>query len=101
MRRLVAAGVPRTPRAHDAPSTTPNYAVPGTLPALQMRETILVFIDQIAITPCTVSRGIEDERVRMLMPESNRSLGDAVGRYRLIGEIARGGMGIVYVAAAQ
>src|SRR5215475_12192859 len=38
----------------------------------------------------------------MLMPNTDHhSLGDAVGRYRLIGEVARGGMGIVYVAAAQ
>jgi serine/threonine protein kinase len=37
----------------------------------------------------------------MLMPRTDHALGDSVGRYRLLGEIARGGMGIVYVAAAQ
>ncbi|MDB4971396.1 MAG: serine/threonine protein kinase, partial [Myxococcales bacterium] len=36
------------------------------------------------------------------MPQTDhRSLGDVVGRYRLLGEMARGGMGIVYLAAAQ
>ncbi|MCA1664852.1 MAG: serine/threonine protein kinase, partial [Myxococcales bacterium] len=35
------------------------------------------------------------------MPHTDHSLGDVVGRYRLLGEMARGGMGIVYVAAAQ
>src|SRR5256714_1126993 len=37
----------------------------------------------------------------MLMTHTDHSLGDVVGRYRLLGEMARGGMGIVYVAAAQ
>src|SRR5438270_7101911 len=37
----------------------------------------------------------------MLMPHTDHSLGDVVGRYRLLGELARGGMGIVYIAAAQ
>jgi serine/threonine-protein kinase len=37
----------------------------------------------------------------MLMPTTDHALGDSVGRYRLLGEVARGGMGIVYVAAAQ
>src|SRR3954470_22512377 len=39
----------------------------------------------------------------MLKPTTDHShlLGDVVGRYRLIGEVARGGMGIVYLAAAQ
>ena len=38
----------------------------------------------------------------MLMPQTDHhSLGDIVGRYRLLGEIARGGMGNVYLAAAQ
>ena len=37
----------------------------------------------------------------MLMPHTDHALGDVVGRYRLLGEMARGGMGIVYVAAAQ
>ena len=37
----------------------------------------------------------------MLMPRTDHALGDSVGRYRLLGEVARGGMGIVYVAAAQ
>jgi len=37
----------------------------------------------------------------MLMNHVDHALGDVVGRYRLIGEMARGGMGIVYVAAAQ
>src|SRR3954469_11280825 len=37
----------------------------------------------------------------MLMPHTDHSLGDVVGRYRLLGEMARGGMGIVYIAAAQ
>jgi serine/threonine protein kinase len=38
----------------------------------------------------------------MLMPQTDlHSLGDVVGRYRLLGEMARGGMGIVYLAAAQ
>ena len=37
----------------------------------------------------------------MLMAHTDHSLGDVVGRYRLLGEMARGGMGIVYVAAAQ
>jgi eukaryotic-like serine/threonine-protein kinase len=37
----------------------------------------------------------------MLMAHTDHSLGDVVGRYRLLGEMARGGMGIVYLAAAQ
>jgi serine/threonine protein kinase len=37
----------------------------------------------------------------MLMARNVHSLGDNIGRYRLIGEIARGGMGIVYIAAAH
>ncbi len=37
----------------------------------------------------------------MLMPNTDHAFGDVVGRYRLLGEMARGGMGIVYVAAAQ
>src|SRR5579863_4432623 len=37
----------------------------------------------------------------MLMTRNIHSLGDNIGRYRLIGEVARGGMGIVYIAAAQ
>ena len=37
----------------------------------------------------------------MLMAHTDHALGDVVGRYRLLGEMARGGMGIVYVAAAQ
>jgi serine/threonine-protein kinase len=37
----------------------------------------------------------------MLMTHTDHALGDVVGRYRLLGEMARGGMGIVYVAAAQ
>ncbi|HEX6836079.1 MAG TPA: serine/threonine-protein kinase, partial [Polyangia bacterium] len=37
----------------------------------------------------------------MLMPHTDHALGDVIGRYRLLGEMARGGMGIVYVAAAQ
>jgi hypothetical protein len=37
----------------------------------------------------------------MLMARTDHALGDSVGRYRLIGELARGGMGIVYVAAAH
>jgi serine/threonine-protein kinase len=37
----------------------------------------------------------------MLMTRPIHSLGDNIGRYRLIGEIARGGMGIVYIAAAH
>src|SRR5215510_12656727 len=37
----------------------------------------------------------------MLVPSTDHVLGDSVGRYRLLGEVARGGMGIVYVAAAQ
>jgi serine/threonine protein kinase len=37
----------------------------------------------------------------MLMTRQDHSFGDNVGRYQLIGEIARGGMGIVYIAAAQ
>jgi eukaryotic-like serine/threonine-protein kinase len=37
----------------------------------------------------------------MHMARKDPSLGDTIGRYQLIGEIARGGMGIVYVAAAQ
>src|SRR3954465_14450059 len=37
----------------------------------------------------------------MLIPKTDHVLGDPVGRYRLLGELARGGVGIVYVAAAQ
>src|SRR5437868_2004120 len=37
----------------------------------------------------------------MLMAHTDHSLGDVVGRYRLLGEMARGGMGIVYLAAAH
>ena len=37
----------------------------------------------------------------MLMTTPNPAFGDSIGRYRLVGEIARGGMGIVYVAAAS
>src|SRR4051794_24921854 len=39
--------------------------------------------------------------VMMLVTSTDHSLGDNVGRYRLIAEVARGGMGIVYIAAAH
>src|ERR1700760_2087584 len=37
----------------------------------------------------------------MQTSRTDHALGDSVGRYRLLGEVARGGMGIVYIAAAQ
>jgi serine/threonine-protein kinase len=37
----------------------------------------------------------------MLIPGADVPLDNRLGRYRLIAEIARGGMGIVYIAAAQ
>ena len=34
----------------------------------------------------------------MLMAHTDHALGDVIGRYRLLGEMARGGLGVVYRA---